>query len=188
MNHGILFYIHFIDDVFLIQWQTPGSHATLVHNFNNFGPLGRQLEWESSGPKMEVSFLDLSLKIVNGRVQACTFEKPMNLHLYIPAFSAHSLNMIKGLIFGMLWCFWLQNSCIEDYICLPELSLNICVQEAITKNSFKWNSLLQLWNWIDHPCKSNVPVPKPKNIHSYMCDSILSKYQERRFKLLFTKT
>jgi len=82
---------------------------------NCFGPLGKRLEWLSSGPRKQVTYLDLSLKLVNGRVRATTYEKPLNLHLYIPAFSAHSPSMARGLIFGMLRRFWLQNFCTEDY-------------------------------------------------------------------------
>ena len=51
----------------------------------------------------EVTFLDLSLKIgIDGRVRARTYEKPMNLHLNIPASSAHLPSVARGLIFGML--------------------------------------------------------------------------------------
>ena len=116
VNHGILFYVCFIDDVFLIQWQYPGSHARLHSDFNSFGPPGHQLKWESLGPKTKVNFLDLTLTKVDGWVKACTYEKPMNLHLYIPAFSAHSPSMIWGLIFSQLHWFWLQNLNIEDYV------------------------------------------------------------------------
>lgn len=116
MGHGILLYVRFIDDVFAIQVQQAGSHARLINDFNSFGPPGRRLKWLSSGPQTEVVFLDLSLQIgKDGRVRARTFEKPMNLHLYIPSFSAHSPSVARGLIFGMLRRYWLQNSRTADY-------------------------------------------------------------------------
>ena len=90
-DHGILLYRRFIDDVIVIQIQTQGSHAVLISDFNSFGPVGRRLEWLSSGPQEEVTFLDLNLRILrNGSIVVRTHEKPLNLHLYIPAHSAHS--------------------------------------------------------------------------------------------------
>lgn len=115
-EHGILFYVRFIDDVFLIQKQYPGSHARLEHAFNNFGQPGKRLKWTTDGPKTSVTFLDLNLKLVDGRVTWSTFVKPMNLHLYIPSFSAHAPSMKKGLIFGMIRRFWLQNPNEQDFI------------------------------------------------------------------------
>ena len=114
-GHGFLFYTQFIDDVYLIKHQCPGRFERLKQDFNSFGYEGWQLQWTSLGPQTKVNFLDLTLTIVGGQVEACTFEKSMNLHLYIPAFSAHSPSMTKGLIFGMLYHFWLQNSHVEDF-------------------------------------------------------------------------
>ena len=116
VDHGITLYVRFIDDVFLIQNQTPGSHAVLANDFNNYGPPGKRLQWLSSGPQTQVTFLDLTLKIVANRIEVKTYEKPLNLHLYIPAFSAHSSAMAKGMIYGMLRRFWLQNTQTNDYI------------------------------------------------------------------------
>ena len=115
VDHGILLYRRYIDDVFVLQKQIPGSHARFLNDMNSFGPLGRRLEWISSGPSEEVTFLDLNLRIQNGIVKVRTHEKPLNLHLYIPAHSAHSPSIAKSLIYGQLRRFWLQNSETEDY-------------------------------------------------------------------------
>jgi hypothetical protein len=137
VGHGIIFYCRFIDDVFLIQRQYPGSHARLVNDFNSFGPKGRSLEWLSSGPKTKVTFLDLSLTLVNGQVEASTYEKPLNLHLYIPAFSAHSPNMIRGLVFGMLRRFWLQNAHAEDYIRLTKAFFGYLIERGYSREQLR---------------------------------------------------
>lgn len=40
----------------------------------------------------------------------------MNLHLYIPPESAHSPGVLKSLIFGNVFRYWLQNSHTSDFI------------------------------------------------------------------------
>jgi hypothetical protein len=51
-----------------------------------------------------------------GRITTKTFQKAMNLFLYIPPFSSHPKSVITSLIFGQLRRFWLQNSLREDYV------------------------------------------------------------------------
>ena len=117
IDHELLIYRRFIDDGFAIQLRTPGSYERLLSDFNNYGPKDRQLRWTSPGQSKEAVFLDLALKIESdGRIRVTTYEKPMNLHLYIPAHSAHSPSVSKSLIFGMIRRFWLQNTRVEDFI------------------------------------------------------------------------
>lgn len=114
--HKILLYARFIDDGFLIQRQLPGNHACFVNDMNNFGPKGRRLTWDSSGPQRATVFLDLSLRIAaNGQLHVSTYIKPLNLHLYIPAFSAHAPSVNRGMIYGMLRRYWLQNTSKDDF-------------------------------------------------------------------------
>ena len=115
-DHGLALYRRFIDDGLGIQLQTPGRCARLLTDLNNFGPKGRQLEWTTSGPQTEVTFLDLTLTIRNGYVQAKTYQKPLNLHLYIPAHSAHLPSVAKSLIYGQIRRFWLQNTKQADFV------------------------------------------------------------------------
>jgi hypothetical protein len=115
-DHGIMFYRRFIDDGLCIQLQSPGAHARLVNIFNSFGERGKRLQWTSTAPSLSVNFLDLDLYIKDGFIKSRTFEKPMNLHLFIPSSSAHSTSVLKGLIHGQLRRFWLQNSNKNDYV------------------------------------------------------------------------
>jgi hypothetical protein len=39
----------------------------------------------------------------------------MNLYLYIPPGSAHPGKMLRSLIFGLLYDFWLQNTHLGDF-------------------------------------------------------------------------
>ena len=56
------------------------------------------------------NFLDLSLHISNSKILTKTYQKSMNLYLYIPSNSAHPPSCLKGLITGELRRYWLQNS------------------------------------------------------------------------------
>jgi hypothetical protein len=46
----------------------------------------------------------------NSRITIETYQKPMNLYLYIPPLSAHPPSCFKGLIFGEIRRYWLQNT------------------------------------------------------------------------------
>ena len=58
---------------------------------------------------LTVNFLDLTLTIKNGRIVTNTYQKAMNLHLYIPPISAHPTSCFKGLIVGNFLRFRKQN-------------------------------------------------------------------------------
>ena len=42
------------------------------------------LTWEFNPPSDTVDFMDLTITIKNGKISTSLFEKPLNLHLYIP--------------------------------------------------------------------------------------------------------
>ena len=66
-------------------------------DLNHFGIL----TWEINEPSLLVDFLDLTISIKNGRVETRTFQKELNLYLYLPPASAHPRNCIKGTIYGL---------------------------------------------------------------------------------------
>ena len=84
----------FLDDIFGI-WT--GNHtdewSSYKADLNNFGIL----TWEVSDLSTSVDFLDLTLSIENGRIVSKTYQKPMNLFLYLPPSSAHPLAVSKAL-------------------------------------------------------------------------------------------
>ena len=51
-----------------------------------------------------------------GKIFTKTYEKPNNLHLYVPANSAHPTGTMKSLITGMIRRYWLQNTNKNDFI------------------------------------------------------------------------
>ena len=78
----------FIDDIIGI-WI--GNHTdeweAYQADLNNFGIL----TWEVGPFSREVDFLDLTLRIEDGRIVSKTFQKPLNLYLYLPPSSSHPL-------------------------------------------------------------------------------------------------
>jgi hypothetical protein len=134
---GLLFYKRFIDDGFIIQLMTPGAHARLVNIFNSFREKGKWLEWTTTKPLTTADFLDLGLYIKDGFIHSRTYEKAMNLHLYIPRHSAHSPSVLKSLIHGQLRRFWLQNSNKDDYVNSAYRFLNHLVNRGYDQEELK---------------------------------------------------
>ena len=84
----IQFYRRYIDDVFGIWLRQPGDEAT----WNAFKELtnASELEWDFTERARSVDFLDLTIRIGNdGLIQTSLYEKPLNLHAYLPPHSAH---------------------------------------------------------------------------------------------------
>ena len=65
--------------------------------------------------------LDLTLTVENGEIWSKTFQKALNLYLYLPPSSAHPPACFKGLIFGELGRFWRQCSRKQDFVRLTTL-------------------------------------------------------------------
>ena len=98
-NH-VIFYKRFIDDVFGIWLPHPNPkiNSQLWEEFaastNNYPGL----TWEFNKPTNKVDFMDLTITITNGNISTSLFEKPLNLHLYIPLHSAHHPRLLPGIV------------------------------------------------------------------------------------------
>ena len=109
----LLYFKRFIDDIIGI-WLLDESSAweDFQADVNDFGIL----TWEIEELSKSVNFLDLTLTIVGDRIETKTFQKLMNLYLYLTPASAHPIGVIKGTIFGLLSRYFAQNTHREDYI------------------------------------------------------------------------
>ena len=56
--------------------------------------------------------MDLTITIPNGHISTSLFEKPLNLHLYIPPHSAHPPGLFPGFIHSTL--FRIFTLCSDD--------------------------------------------------------------------------
>ncbi|MFN9978937.1 MAG: hypothetical protein ACK53Y_03430, partial [bacterium] len=58
----------------------------------------------------------LQIGLVQDTIQTKTFQKQLNLYLYIPPLSRIPSSCFKGLITGKLLRYWNQNSSQNDFI------------------------------------------------------------------------
>ena len=109
-RNQLLYYRRYIDDVLGIwipQEESPGLTWTDFKNrLNNWGVL----KWTIEEPSTHTTFLDLNIDINGSSITFSTFQKPLNLYLYLPPLSAHPPGCLKGLIIGELKRYWLQNT------------------------------------------------------------------------------
>jgi len=120
---NLIYYKRFIDDIFGIWLDQPGNTSiqssphdkTWIHFKNNLNQFGA-LRWNVEPLTTSTTFLDLSLSIKEGRITTTTFQKPLNLYLYIPPLSAHPPSCLKGLISGEIYRYWKQNTEETDFI------------------------------------------------------------------------
>lgn len=113
-NHKLLLYKRFIDDVFGI-WLSDNDPETDRQQWLAFQAdmnTARGLDWEFSELSLSVDFMDLTISINHQRISTTLFEKPMNLHLYIPPHSAHPPGLLPGIVFGTL--FRIYTLCSND--------------------------------------------------------------------------
>jgi len=112
-KNNLFYYKRYIDDVFGIWIDTPDNQWEQFKNMlNQFG----NLKWNIEEPSKHTTFLDLEITIKDNKLTTKTFQKPMNLYLYISPSSAHPYSCFKGLITGEIIRYWQQNTNEEDFI------------------------------------------------------------------------
>ena len=103
-NH-VVFYKHFIDDVLGIWLPHPNPKINsqqweeITASMNNYPGL----TWEFNTPTNKVDFMDITISITNGNISTSLFEKPLNLHLYIPPHSAHPPGLLPSIVHSTLF-------------------------------------------------------------------------------------
>ena len=59
--------------------------------------------WELNAPSDKVNFMDLTITITEGKISTSLFEKPLNLHLYIPPHSVHPPGLLPGIVHSTIF-------------------------------------------------------------------------------------
>jgi hypothetical protein len=115
-KNNFILYCRQIDDIFGI-WIDDSRFPNRWNEFKNDLNSYCKLDWNTEELSHSVNFLDLTIEInkTTGKIQYKTFQKPMNLFLYIPGHSAHPPGIIKSLIFGLVHTYFRQNSQREDF-------------------------------------------------------------------------
>lgn len=141
----LLFLRQFIDDKFGIWLGTSNEFNSFIIDINSYC----QLQWTSEGTSTSVNFLDLTISIgKNGNIITKTFQKPINLHLYIPPHSAHPPGVLKSIIYGNLRRYWLQNTNVEDYISIAKQFASCLTARGYNPNKI-YNLFIQAANKLD---------------------------------------
>ena len=113
---NILFYGCFIDNgigVWMDAEEGRHNWRGILADTNNWG----SLKWTNTGHVDSLVFLDVTITIKpDGQLHYKTYQKPLNLCLYIPPASAHPPGQLCSLVFGRLRCCWLQNTDAKDFI------------------------------------------------------------------------
>jgi hypothetical protein len=60
------------------------------------------LAWEFMSQSQKVTFMDLNIKIEDGRIVTSLYAKPMALYLYIPPNLSHAPGILTGLVYGQV--------------------------------------------------------------------------------------
>ena len=128
-NHRqhVIFYKHFIDDVFGIWLPHPNPqiNAHLWDEFTKSMNNYPGLTWEFNAPSDKVDFMDLTISIKNGQISTSLFEKPLNLHLYIPPHSAHPPGLLSGIVHSTLFRIFTLCSDPNDQILRTKVFLMV---------------------------------------------------------------
>ena len=114
-NKNLLLFKRFIDDIFGIWIVNNVNDLQEFENMKKDLPFGL-LTWKTTSLLTTADFLDLTISINNeGNITTKTYQKEMNLYLYIPPHSAHPPGMLNSLLIGCLRRYWLQYTNIEDF-------------------------------------------------------------------------
>ena len=99
---NLIFYRRFIDDVFGI-WRDTGDRKKWEFFKSKLNNPFFELKWEISDLSKSCTYMDLNIEITGNSISTSLYEKPNNLHLFIPAKSCHPPGLLKGMIFGMIY-------------------------------------------------------------------------------------
>ena len=99
-------YRRFIDDIFGI-WLHHQDAATDLEQWTQFqtainSPVYK-LVWDFSPLCQSLDFMDLHLTIKGNQLHTTLYEKPTNLHLYIPPSSCHPPGLLRGIVHGLIF-------------------------------------------------------------------------------------
>ena len=111
-NRDLITLKRLIDDKFGCWVGTREKFNLFKRITNNFG----LLKWEFSPLTTKLDFLDLHLKINNGKIYCKTYEKPHNLYQYIPYNSSHSPYCKNAIIQSLCFRYYHLNDSNLDYL------------------------------------------------------------------------
>jgi hypothetical protein len=102
------------------------------------------------------------------KIHTKTYQKVMNLYLYILANPAHPPSCLKGLISGEMRRYWLQNN-TKDF----EAILSKFIQ-CLTKRGNQLENLIPLFNQAATKLSTEIAIPSLPNTNTQNNDDTLN--------------
>jgi hypothetical protein len=106
-------------------------------------------------PSHHTVFLYLNLQIIDKKIHTNTYQKALNLYLYIPPRSAHPPSCLKGLVTREFRHYWLQSNA-EDFTCILSKFIN-----HLTERGHDIKKLIPLLEQTALVIESNNPTRNP---------------------------
>jgi hypothetical protein len=104
-DDNLLLYRQYLDDIFGI-WLPDADATTNLSQWTDFKAAIKsptyKLVWDFSQLYQSIDLMDLHLTIKDNRIHTTLYEKPTNLHLYIPPSSCHPPGLLRGIVYGHL--------------------------------------------------------------------------------------
>jgi hypothetical protein len=161
-----------IDDMLGIWCGADDKWELFKASLDGFG----KPKWITSERASQVMFLDLKITIdpSSRHITTKTYQKPQNLHLYIPSTSAHPEACFQGTMIRNIIRYWNQNSSRTDFGTLlkqfaDRLSLRGHAMRAVM------HLIEKATTYVDEnlTCKPTKMVAKKKNAPCFCTDSII---------------
>ncbi len=112
-DHWVIILVPFLMKVLTLFCRASLSCRNPLTTWTNFKNTLNQwgrLEWLTEEPSKQTNFLNLTIHLQQNKITTSTYQKELNLYLYIPPLSAHPSSCLKGLINGEIFKYWTQNS------------------------------------------------------------------------------
>jgi hypothetical protein len=119
---SIVYFRRYIDDGLIIWRPRTEDPFALPRFFAKFTLLSK-LKFTHEHSLTEVCFLDLWIVKTEDGLRTRTHQKALNLYLYLPAASAHPPGVLKGLIYGLVKKYAMQNPDPNDFKTIVNLLL-----------------------------------------------------------------
>ena len=99
----LILYRRFIDDIFGIFVLDPDKPSQFKSFCSRLNTCGSRLVWVTEDLSPQVVFMDLTITIKEQKIHTSLYEKPHNLHLYIPPKSCHPPGLLPGMVHGNIF-------------------------------------------------------------------------------------
>lgn len=135
-SSNLHFIRRFIDDMLCI-WIPDPTRPRAFEEFKRDLSYGL-LKWDTEPLSNSVNFLDLTITINSqNRIETKTYQKAMNLYLYIPPNSAHPPGLQKSQVYGTLLRYYRQNTHIEDFKTMATLFFDRLIARGHNRTHLK---------------------------------------------------